>query len=145
MKCDKCGSELDGVFVGPGDVVITMSGERVTVYGMFTDMFAVGVAGCSRGWTFVIRDCRTLDGRPVLGFRDPRDERIKELEKELAEARGHPNITKALNALHREGWVKLDDQAIQKIHTRAGELWAKDLSWQFTYGQALRDFRDGRL
>lgn len=88
MKCQNCGHDPDEpVYVGPGDKVGLKRGScvytvlasprscRITVYDASED-----VTG-----TYGINDLSTLDGRPVAGYRDPRDERIKELEARATE------------------------------------------------------------
>lgn len=150
MKCDKCNQEIEGVYVGPGDGVHGAGGGTGIVlcaHPSNLNCLLVEWSGREAPRFMHHSNLRTVFGNPVLGFRDPRDERIKELEAEVAAAREstslHMFLTK--DELQRLGWVKLDDEAIVKIHAHACAIAAKDFSWEFAYGEALRDFRDGRL
>lgn len=170
MKCDKCNQEIEGVYVGPGDEVRWSDGTHgVVKCGYISnkpDVVAVSWDECRPVFENP-SDLRTPDGRPVLGFKDPRDERIKELERvvehhkraaydslcawmTLAPASDNDKINemqKRIKELEAElrGRVKLDDEAIEKIRKsmlkHAGYISHSMLEDGVV--KALRDFRDG--
>lgn len=85
--CTTCGQPIpEPVYVGPGDVV-TSQRERYEIIGT-SKSGTVWALRLDNRWPITLSPIemyRTPDGRPIAGFKDPRDERIRELQRDREE------------------------------------------------------------
>lgn len=88
QTCNTCGQPIpdEPVYVGPGDQVTWGGGVRTVVGPSIDPRCVVLEVDDYFSYVAVVGYMHTLDGRPIAGFRDPRDERIKELEEQWAAA-----------------------------------------------------------
>lgn len=154
--CNTCGQPLPDqpVYVGPGDWVEYESTLFKVVGKSHRYAGLIVIEGVVRLNAPRVRPdkLRTLDGRPIAGFRDPRDERIKELEAKVSEYVAHcAGLEHEIKYLEHKRPTNplagLSDEDIYQFVSKFVYEHSADLSVypRHVFRCLLRDIRDGKL